>query len=276
MRDSVVGAILLVSSLIILCSCLVLMVKLLNSALRSSMLILVKRVINADLPGCFAYFTGYLAMLVGAVLTIVVQSSSVFTSALTPLVGIGMIRIERMYPLTLGSNVGTTTTGLLAAMTASNDQLKPALQIALCHLCFNISGNPVVVSDPVSPSANRACESDGRYNRSIQMVCHILRHCHVLSPSSFHLRSLDGRPCCFSGRYQCGLVSSFVRNRDKYLAEETEGMASVETPNLGVSPVRVDALFGSRWIVSSTESQSSSEPSAVGVAQEKTSRLSCL
>lgn len=116
------------------------MVKLLNSALKGSMMIVVKKVINADLPGPLSYLTGYIAMLVGAGLTMVVQSSSVFTSALTPLVGIGVIQLERVYPLTLGSNIGTTTTGILASLAASSDRLKPALQIALCHLCFNITG----------------------------------------------------------------------------------------------------------------------------------------
>lgn len=62
-------------------------------------------------------------MLLGAGMTVLVQSSSVFTSAMTPLVGLGVIRLERMYPLTLGSNIGTTGTGLLAAMAASGEQL---------------------------------------------------------------------------------------------------------------------------------------------------------
>lgn len=140
LSDMVVGIILLVISLVILCGCLILMVKLLNSALKGSMMIVVKKVINADLPGPLSYLTGYIAMLVGAGLTMVVQSSSVFTSALTPLVGIGVIQLERVYPLTLGSNIGTTTTGILASLAASSDRLKPALQIALCHLCFNITG----------------------------------------------------------------------------------------------------------------------------------------
>ena len=39
-------------------------------------------------------------------MTILVQSSSVFTSSITPLVGLGVISIDRMYPLTLGSNIG--------------------------------------------------------------------------------------------------------------------------------------------------------------------------
>ena len=44
-----------------------------------------------------------MAILVGATLTAVVQSSSVFTSSLTPMAGLGLITLERLYPLTLGS-----------------------------------------------------------------------------------------------------------------------------------------------------------------------------
>ena len=43
---------------------------------------------------------GYLAMLVGLGFTILVQSSSITTSTFTPLVGLGVIRLEQMYPIT--------------------------------------------------------------------------------------------------------------------------------------------------------------------------------
>lgn len=46
---------------------------------------------------------GYVAILVGATLTALIQSSSVFTSSLTPMAGLGLITLERLYPLTLGS-----------------------------------------------------------------------------------------------------------------------------------------------------------------------------
>ena len=85
-------------------------------------------------------FLDMLAILAGAGLTFVVQSSSVFTSTITPLVGIGVISLKRMYPLTLGSNIGTTTTSLLAALTADGEDLAKTLQIAFCHFFFNISG----------------------------------------------------------------------------------------------------------------------------------------
>jgi len=71
------------------------------------------------------------------VLTICVQSSSITTSALTPLVALQIISVEDMLPLTLGANIGTTCTAFLAAIVTEK---KSAIQIALCHLWFNIFG----------------------------------------------------------------------------------------------------------------------------------------
>ena len=62
-----------------------------------------------------------------------------FTSTLTPLVGLGVITVERMYPLTLGSNIGTTITSLLAALSSASN-IEYTLQVAFVHLFFNISG----------------------------------------------------------------------------------------------------------------------------------------
>ncbi|XP_055957264.1 sodium-dependent phosphate transport protein 2B isoform X2 [Patella vulgata] len=135
-----VGAILLVIALAILCICLVVIVKMLHQLLRGQLEVLIKKFINAEFPGKMAYFTGYIAILLGAGLTILVQSSSIFTSTLTPLVGMGVIEIDRMYPLTLGANIGTTTTGILSALAQDSDTINDSLQVALCHLFFNISG----------------------------------------------------------------------------------------------------------------------------------------
>ncbi|XP_041791122.1 solute carrier family 34 member 2b [Chelmon rostratus] len=138
--DLAVGLILLAASLLILCTCLILIVKLLNSMLQGQVAVVIKKVLNTDLPFPFAWVTGYVAILVGAGMTFIVQSSSVFTSAITPLVGIGVISLERAYPLTLGSNIGTTTTAILAAMASPGETLSNSLQIALCHFFFNIMG----------------------------------------------------------------------------------------------------------------------------------------
>uniref|UniRef100_A0A673Y3M0 Sodium-dependent phosphate transport protein 2B n=1 Tax=Salmo trutta TaxID=8032 RepID=A0A673Y3M0_SALTR len=138
--DLAVGIILLALSLLILCTCLILIVKLLNSMLKGQVAVVIKKVLNTDFPFPFGWVTGYIAIMVGAGMTFIVQSSSVFTSAITPLVGIGVISLERAYPLTLGSNIGTTTTAILAAMAAPGETLANSLQIALCHFFFNIAG----------------------------------------------------------------------------------------------------------------------------------------
>mmetsp|Transcript_9520 Transcript_9520/g.20709 ORF Transcript_9520/g.20709 Transcript_9520/m.20709 type:complete len:596 (+) Transcript_9520:93-1880(+) len=80
---------------------------------------------------------GFLAILIGTGITIVVQSSSVTTSALTPLVGMGILPLEKMFPLTLGANIGTCSTSVLAALASMKAD---AMTIALCHLTFNIIG----------------------------------------------------------------------------------------------------------------------------------------
>ncbi|XP_012686724.1 solute carrier family 34 member 2a [Clupea harengus] len=140
LSDLAVGLILLALSLLVLCSCLIIIVKLLNSMLKGQVAVIIKKILNTDFPFPFGWVTGYIAILVGAGMTFIVQSSSVFTSAITPLVGIGVISIERAYPLSLGSNIGTTTTAILAAMASPGETLANSLQIALVHFLFNISG----------------------------------------------------------------------------------------------------------------------------------------
>lgn len=140
LSDTLVGIILLIASVLLLLICLIFIVKILHSLLKGTIAKVVHKVVNYDFPGRFAYFTGYIAIITGALCTFVVQSSSIFTSAITPLVGIGIISLDRMYPLTLGSNIGTTATGLIAALAVSGPSFKDSLQIAICHLLFNISG----------------------------------------------------------------------------------------------------------------------------------------
>jgi Na/Pi-cotransporter, putative len=75
------------------------------------MAVIIRKYVNAEYKLPWSLLIGYIALLIGCVMTILLQSSSIFTSALTPLAGIDVISLERIYPLTLGSNVGTTTTG---------------------------------------------------------------------------------------------------------------------------------------------------------------------
>ena len=131
MSDSSVGVIMLIIALFILCTCLVLIVKLLHSLLKGKLASIIRNSLNSDFPKPFGFLTGYVAILIGAGMTILVQSSSIFTSAVTPLVGLGVISVDRMYPLTLGSNIGTTATSILAALASSGDKLAYALQVGV-------------------------------------------------------------------------------------------------------------------------------------------------
>jgi sodium-dependent phosphate cotransporter len=64
----------------------------------------------------------------------------VFCSILTPLVGLQVIALERNYELTIGANIGTTITALLASLTQTGLYFRQSVQIALTHFLFNLSG----------------------------------------------------------------------------------------------------------------------------------------
>lgn len=81
------------------------------------------------------------AMLFGLFLTVLVQSSSITTSLIIPLAGAGLLRLEQIFPYTLGANVGTTITAMLAALTVGEVS---ALTVAFAHLLFNVSGILIV------------------------------------------------------------------------------------------------------------------------------------
>jgi len=74
----------------------------------------------------------------GALVTIMVQSSSTTTSLMIPLAGGGVFSTRQLYPFTLGANIGTTITALLAATAISGAGAQLALTIALVHVLFNL------------------------------------------------------------------------------------------------------------------------------------------
>ena len=78
----------------------------------------------------------YTAIIFGGVVTFCVQSSSITTSLLVPMAGSGLLTLASILPVTLGANLGTTTTALLAALTGNS----AGLAIALVHFFFNILG----------------------------------------------------------------------------------------------------------------------------------------
>ena len=82
----------------------------------------------------------------GTVVTVLVQSSSTTTSLVVPLVGNGVLSSRDIYPFTLGANIGTCITALLAAVAVTGANAGFALQIALVHLLYNVLGVVVIYS----------------------------------------------------------------------------------------------------------------------------------
>ncbi|CAH0541138.1 Na/Pi symporter [Vibrio marisflavi] len=84
----------------------------------------------------------------GSLVTILVQSSSTTTSLMVPLVGSGVLKVKEIYPFTLGANIGTCITALLAATAVSGEFAVFALQVALVHLAFNVLSTILIYGVP--------------------------------------------------------------------------------------------------------------------------------
>lgn len=92
----------------------------------------IERTLNAALAR-----SGAIGIAIGLVITVAVQSSSITTSILIPLCAAGVLAVRNAYPITLGANIGTTITALLAAFGAGSVD---GLTIAVTHTLFNVVG----------------------------------------------------------------------------------------------------------------------------------------
>jgi len=81
----------------------------------------------------------------GMLITAMVQSSSITTSVMVPLVGAGVVTLEQLFPFTIGANLGTTMTALLAALATGSPA---AVSVALSHLLFNAMGALIIYPLP--------------------------------------------------------------------------------------------------------------------------------
>ncbi|ENY71154.1 Na/Pi symporter [Aeromonas diversa] len=84
----------------------------------------------------------------GTLVTVMVQSSSTTTSLLIPLAGGGIFTTRQLYPFTLGANIGTTITALLAATALSGEGAHLGLTVALVHVLFNVFGVTLIFGLP--------------------------------------------------------------------------------------------------------------------------------
>lgn len=126
---NVQGVLMVLTGLVVILIALSLITKNMRSLVADR----VERSINAML----SRGGGTVALFLGLVITIAVQSSSITTSILIPLAGAGVISLRNAYPVTLGANVGTTITALLASLAASSPE---SLTVALAHSTFNVMG----------------------------------------------------------------------------------------------------------------------------------------
>jgi len=58
-----------------------------------------------------------------------------------PLVGAGILTLEAVFPFTLGANIGTTVTAMLASLATGN---LAAVTVAFAHLFFNLTGIAII------------------------------------------------------------------------------------------------------------------------------------
>lgn len=77
-----------------------------------------------------------LGILMGALLTGIIQSSSASVGILQALATTGSVRFSSAVPIILGQNIGTCVTAILSSIGAN----KNARRAAVVHLCFNIIG----------------------------------------------------------------------------------------------------------------------------------------
>jgi solute carrier family 34 (sodium-dependent phosphate cotransporter) len=88
---------------------------------------------------------GAMGIVVGIAVTVAVQSSTITSSILVPLVAAGVLTLTSAYPITIGANVGTTITALIASLAV----LRPeGLTVALVHTLFNLSAMTLIFPVP--------------------------------------------------------------------------------------------------------------------------------
>lgn len=112
---------------------------LLVRVMRSAMLSRVETVVSRALGRA-----PLLGIMVGIVVTVMVQSSSITTSLLVPLAGAGLLSLTHAFPITVGANIGTTVTAFLAALAATGVNARAGVTVAMVHLLFNLSGTLMI------------------------------------------------------------------------------------------------------------------------------------
>ncbi len=151
-----------VTGLVVLLGALYAMVKIMRSVVLDRVAVLFNTVV---------FRTTARALLVGLVLTALVQSSSVTTSLVVPLAAAGLLSLRQIFPYTLGANLGTTVTALLAALALPETV---GLAVALAHLGFNLLGTAIFLPLGRLPIALAQKLADGAVRSRAIPVAYVL------------------------------------------------------------------------------------------------------
>ena len=92
--------------------------------------------------------SGFQSALGGQATDLFSHATKATTSLVVPLAVTGAFTLAHVYPFTLGANIGTCITALLAATVVSVTRALPALEIAMVHLLYNVLGVAVIYSMP--------------------------------------------------------------------------------------------------------------------------------
>ncbi|MEJ2369778.1 MAG: Na/Pi symporter [Gemmatimonadales bacterium] len=133
------AVLLILGSGVLIFTALVMLVRVMRSTLQTRVELFVSRALDVS---------PLLAMFVGIIVTVMVQSSSITTSLLVPLAGAGILTLYQAFPITIGANIGTTVTAFLAALAATGPHAQAAVTIALVHLLFNVTATVLIYPVP--------------------------------------------------------------------------------------------------------------------------------
>ena len=129
-NSNIAGILLIATSALIITMTLYFIVKTTKKVIQSNKAEVIEKLLSKN---------AYSSVFFGVIITIAVQSSSITTSLLVPLAGSGLLSLRSILPVTVGANIGTTATALLAALAGNVS----GLAIALVHFLFNICGTLV-------------------------------------------------------------------------------------------------------------------------------------
>ena len=135
LSNAIAGVVMLIAAFAVLITSLIYLVKTMRSLIIAQAEVFIHK---------YLFRNDLTSMVLGICLTVAVQSSSVTTSLIIPLVGAGIVSLARCYPFTLGANIGTTCTALLASL-ATVSIVKGGVSTlgvtcAFSHFIFNICG----------------------------------------------------------------------------------------------------------------------------------------